>query len=109
MISPKSVKFAVRAAALVAAALLHSAAHADVVLLGSDYFQTIQPTFYTPLDGIGMGVLNPLTGLPMPKLADKDNHVIDALRYACEGARRAIKARPVKKSSSQAASSWMGA
>ena len=30
-----------------------------------------------------------LTGLTLPKLADKDNHVIDALRYACEGARRA--------------------
>ena len=58
MISPKSVKFAVCASALAAAALLHSAAHADVVLLGSDYFQTIQPTFFTPLGG-----LNPLTGL----------------------------------------------
>ena len=32
-----------------------------------------------------------LTGQVMPKLADKDNHVIDALRYACEGARRSIK------------------
>ncbi len=30
-----------------------------------------------------------LTGLVLPKLKDKDNHVIDALRYACEGARRA--------------------
>ena len=58
MISPKSVKFAVRASALAAAALLHSAAHADLVLLGSDYFETIQPTFFTPLGG-----LNPLTGL----------------------------------------------
>jgi len=31
---------------------------------------------------------DPLTGAVLPKLADKDNHVIDALRYACEGARR---------------------
>jgi phage terminase large subunit len=30
-----------------------------------------------------------LTGEILPKLADKDNHVIDALRYALEGARRA--------------------
>ncbi len=30
-----------------------------------------------------------LTGLVLPKLKDKDNHVIDSLRYACEGARRA--------------------
>ncbi len=30
-----------------------------------------------------------LTDKVLPKLADKDNHVIDALRYACEGARRA--------------------
>lgn len=32
---------------------------------------------------------DPLTGLVLPMLEDKDNHVIDALRYACEGARRA--------------------
>lgn len=32
---------------------------------------------------------DPLTGLVLPILEDKDNHVIDALRYACEGARRA--------------------
>jgi phage terminase large subunit len=30
-----------------------------------------------------------LTGQVMPKLKDKDNHTIDALRYACEGVRRA--------------------
>jgi phage terminase large subunit len=35
---------------------------------------------------------DPLTGAVLPKLADKDNHVIDAVRYACEGARRAAKA-----------------
>jgi phage terminase large subunit len=32
-----------------------------------------------------------LTGAVLPVLADKDNHCIDALRYACEGARRAVK------------------
>lgn len=37
---------------------------------------------------------DPLTGQVLPKLADKDNHVIDALRYACEGARRAALAKP---------------
>lgn len=31
---------------------------------------------------------DPLTGQVMPLLEDKHNHVIDALRYACEGARR---------------------
>lgn len=36
---------------------------------------------------------DPLTGLVLPILADKDNHLIDALRYACEGARRAKPAR----------------
>lgn len=34
---------------------------------------------------------DPLTGEVLPVLEDKDNHVIDALRYACEGARRSIK------------------
>jgi phage terminase large subunit len=38
--------------------------------------------------------IDPLTSLVLPKLADKDNHVIDALRYACEGARRAKPDKP---------------
>ena len=41
--------------------------------------------------------LDPLTGSVLPILADKDNHVIDALRYACEGARRAIATKRVAK------------
>lgn len=32
---------------------------------------------------------DPLTGRVLPMLQDKHNHVIDAIRYACEGARRA--------------------
>ena len=32
---------------------------------------------------------DPLTGKVLPILEDKNNHCIDALRYACEGARRA--------------------
>ena len=32
---------------------------------------------------------DPLTGAILPILEDKNNHVIDAIRYACEGARRA--------------------
>jgi phage terminase large subunit len=55
-----------------------------------------------------------LTEAVLPVLEDKDNHVIDALRYACEGARRANNnkkpefkplLRPAIQSSS---SSWMG-
>jgi len=38
---------------------------------------------------------DPITGLVMPLLADKDNHVIDALRYACEGVRREMATRRV--------------
>lgn len=34
---------------------------------------------------------DPLTGQVIPKLKDKDNHVIDALRYACEAARRSVR------------------
>lgn len=40
---------------------------------------------------------DPLTGQVLPKLKDKDNHVIDAIRYACEGARRASKPRPAEE------------
>lgn len=43
---------------------------------------------------------DPLTGLVLPILSDKDNHVIDAVRYACEGARRA---KPKKTSTEKAA------
>lgn len=38
--------------------------------------------------------VDPLTDQVLPQLSDKDNHVIDALRYACEGARRAQSVRP---------------
>jgi phage terminase large subunit len=34
---------------------------------------------------------DPLTGKSLPRLEDRENHVIDALRYACEGVRRAAK------------------
>jgi phage terminase large subunit len=36
-----------------------------------------------------------LTGDVLPILADKDNHMIDALRYAVEGARRVIGQKPI--------------
>lgn len=46
---------------------------------------------------------DPLTGAVLPILSDKKNHVIDALRYACEGARRAGKAtKPLDFSTSAA-------
>lgn len=40
---------------------------------------------------------DPLTGVVLAKLKDKDNHVIDSLRYACEGARRAAAVRPKRE------------
>lgn len=47
----------------------------------------------------------------LPILEDKDNHVIDALRYACEGARRARKPtnreRAEARPQYQGAGSWM--
>lgn len=41
---------------------------------------------------------DPLTGAVLPLLEDKHNHCIDSLRYACEGARRAVhpdKLKPI--------------
>lgn len=38
--------------------------------------------------------LDSLTGEVLPVLADMDNHGIDAMRYACEGARRAMQTKP---------------
>lgn len=40
---------------------------------------------------------DPRTEQVLPELEDKNNHTIDALRYACEGARRAAKAKPVEE------------
>lgn len=41
---------------------------------------------------------DPLTGQVLPLFEDKHNHCIDALRYACEGARRAKpQAKPLPK------------
>jgi phage terminase large subunit len=37
---------------------------------------------------------DPLTGKILPVLEDKKNHVIDALRYACEAVRRAGASKP---------------
>lgn len=48
---------------------------------------------------------DPLTGVVLPILEDKNNHLIDALRYACEGARRAGKPQ---KSAPARSLSWMG-
>ena len=50
--------YRVGTALALAAAVVASPARADLVLMGSDYFETIQPTFFTPLGG-----LNPLAGL----------------------------------------------
>lgn len=51
-----------------------------------------------------------LTGQILPMLEDKNNHVIDALRYACEGVRKASK--PVVKKpiirQNIGGSGWMG-
>jgi phage terminase large subunit len=54
-----------------------------------------------------------LTGAILPILEDKDNHVIDALRYACEGARRAGKApkpqpKPTVRRTVIGGGAWMG-
>ena len=52
--------YRVGTALALAATMVAGPAHADLVLLGSDYFETIQPTFFTPLGGF-----NPLAGLPI--------------------------------------------
>jgi phage terminase large subunit len=49
---------------------------------------------------------DPLTGNVIPVLEDKNNHVIDSLRYACEGARRAAK--PRKAETVKRVTGWMG-
>lgn len=53
-----------------------------------------------------------LTGQVLPKLADKDNHTIDALRYACEGVRKAQKPkveRVIRERVHVQSNGWLGA
>lgn len=51
--------------------------------------------------------IDQLTDKVLPQLADKDNHVIDALRYACEGARRAQNiSKPVQFTPLPTANKW---
>jgi phage terminase large subunit len=52
---------------------------------------------------------DPLTGVVMSKLKDKDNHVIDALRYACEGARRSVKKPKEQRPKANVPTDWMAA
>jgi phage terminase large subunit len=53
--------------------------------------------------------LDPLTGKPIPVLEDKNNHVIDALRYASEGSRRAANAKPIPKAAPMPTTNHWGA
>lgn len=50
---------------------------------------------------------DPLTGQVLPILEDKKNHTIDALRYACEGARRASKPPKEQKPRPRLVGGWM--
>lgn len=50
---------------------------------------------------------DPLTGLVLPILEDKKNHVIDSLRYACEGARKALRP-PKNEVQRRNVGGWMG-
>jgi phage terminase large subunit len=53
--------------------------------------------------------IDKLTGQVLPKLADKHNHTIDALRYACEGVRKATKPRKEDRPRAhQGAGGWLG-
>lgn len=56
--------------------------------------------------------VDPLTEQVLPTLEDKDNHVIDALRYACEAARKATQVKRNESLISRPVytgpDSWMG-
>lgn len=52
--------------------------------------------------------IDPLTDKVLPILDDKKNHVIDALRYACEGARRALKPSRTVQRTVQVPGGWLG-
>ena len=49
---------------------------------------------------------DPLTGAILPVLSDKDNHVVDALRYACEALRRSSPRKNVEAKPLPVANRW---
>jgi phage terminase large subunit len=49
-----------------------------------------------------------LTGQILPELEDKNNHVIDALRYACEAIRKAPQQNDRKVNRPPIEAGWMG-
>ena len=51
--------------------------------------------------------VDPDTNKPIPVFEDKNNHVIDALRYACESARRGATGKKVRTTSSVMAGDYM--
>jgi phage terminase large subunit len=50
--------------------------------------------------------VDPLTDKVLPVLEDKHNHVIDALRYACEGVRRAETKKPTNTTPPKIVNRW---
>ena len=52
--------------------------------------------------------VDPLTGLVLPALEDKDNHLIDSLRYAVEAVRRTSSDRKIVAKPIPAVAKWSG-
>jgi phage terminase large subunit len=50
---------------------------------------------------------DPLTDRILPVLEDKNNHIMDALRYACEGIRQVREKKKPKKNIYASYGSWM--
>ena len=50
---------------------------------------------------------DPLTDRILPVLEDKNNHIMDALRYACEGIRNVRKKKEPKRTGYVSSGSWM--
>ena len=51
--------------------------------------------------------IDKLTGFVLPEFEDKDNHIIDALRYALEGVMRVVTKKPKQSNIQMPVGSWM--
>jgi len=80
----------------IAAALKGARSLEEGVAFLQSYQIVVHPRCKHVIDELGTYSykLDSLTGVPTPVLEDKNNHAIDALRYALEGARRAMAAKP---------------
>lgn len=111
---PETVSYMQRQGFKIIAAVKGPGSVEDGVEFLKSYDIVVHPRCVHTIDELGhySYKTDPLTNKVLPVLADKHNHVIDALRYASEGLRRRPEPKPTIRPPTRPAiagsNSWMG-